>query len=372
MDCPISKDPGTCDCAPPMVRNENNECVPFSECKECEEDNSGVCLDYECGPDGKLVLVANYTQCDCHVSERVVYPENPADASECCKCEPITEAVTKCQKTDYNERVTFAYNGIVCESPGDVVVSRCNGTCGESTDESTILFVDEASGEEVEVKHQSQCACCHGVGKFVDYEVLCTDLSGSQSTRQIKILNFEQCRCQECGEVSDIIVTPAPKYEEVCDLEPVTYDYSAWPSLLQISATAPNKDNVPEQLALNNSDGKANYRAIYEGAAQAYWEATISSGNVAIDSLSFTTAAVAPNGVTVKFFSTDGSNPQTEVLGDVGDLEYRYTVPVRAYKIQILMNGVESDENRKGPKLEKVVFSGTPCRQVQEGGSAAP
>ena len=69
-----------------------------------------------------------------------------------------------------------------------------------------LQLLDDESGNEIEVMHETKCSCCRGVGVYKEYTVECQAQGSQKEARKIKILNFDMCSCMECSEVSGIVL----------------------------------------------------------------------------------------------------------------------------------------------------------------------
>ncbi|KAI0219768.1 hypothetical protein LSAT2_028699 [Lamellibrachia satsuma] len=215
-----------CACQNGFYRHNNGSCVPGDVCKLCIIDGKVMppiwenpnepCLKYSC-VDGAVVTVDESASCTCQPGYIMIAPT----PDKCCNCIPEGVPQMKCQLTTRKKTINVTdERGIACVAPPDFSLTTCSGSC-ESWDMSPVRFKD--TGDEV--SHIHECACCAGIGSYVDVDMLCGDV-----TRTVQVMQFTGCTCKVCVETTagiagvtkhPVPTTPAPA---TCVANTLNYD----------------------------------------------------------------------------------------------------------------------------------------------------
>lgn len=182
----------------------NGTCVHESTCG-CYDENGeeypegrfsiegDECVEHEC-VNGELEEFSTTDYCLTFCGPGLEYdPDTPNPLNPCCgSCVTTSEPGATCtMKTQQTTLSAVDGSGTVCNTPTEVSISYCSGSCDNSGAE---YFGDiKLNGDEV-VASASTCACCTGTGYYEDVIFQC---GFDEITFQVKMV--DSCACNTCG-----------------------------------------------------------------------------------------------------------------------------------------------------------------------------
>jgi hypothetical protein len=175
-------------------------CSPHSD---SWQEPTDTCLVHYC-ENGITSIIDRRQSCTCAEDEEVVVDNTPS--SSCCYCRKNVTAAplvsptvpeslttptppTPCQLTTESRRLTFnTSDGDFCQSPGDLLLTKCEGACNGYDG----LRV-KAWWAETEPEHE--CKCCTGIGRYEPRTVQCA----THGETTVDVMVYQQCVCSACA-----------------------------------------------------------------------------------------------------------------------------------------------------------------------------